>query len=54
MEHAAALQVLGTEDFYNYLEKYGLELDPQLERLVGRLYIALDDIATSHGHYFGW
>uniref|UniRef100_A0A0D9ZDJ6 Casein kinase II subunit alpha n=1 Tax=Oryza glumipatula TaxID=40148 RepID=A0A0D9ZDJ6_9ORYZ len=29
-------EVLGTEDFYNYLEKYGLELDPQLERLVGR------------------
>ncbi|GJM96720.1 hypothetical protein PR202_ga13582 [Eleusine coracana subsp. coracana] len=30
-------EVLGTKDFYNYLEKYGLELDPQLERLVGRL-----------------
>jgi casein kinase II subunit alpha len=36
VKHAAALQVLGTKDFYNYLEKYGLELDPQLERLVGR------------------
>ncbi|CAN6281252.1 unnamed protein product [Urochloa humidicola] len=31
-----AAMVLGTEDFYNYLEKYGLQLDPQLERLVGR------------------
>ncbi|KAF8646055.1 hypothetical protein HU200_066019 [Digitaria exilis] len=29
-------EVLGTEDFYNYLGKYGLQLDPQLERLVGR------------------
>uniref|UniRef100_A0A0D9VZC9 Casein kinase II subunit alpha n=1 Tax=Leersia perrieri TaxID=77586 RepID=A0A0D9VZC9_9ORYZ len=29
-------EVLGTEDFYNYLEKYGLQLDSQLERLVGR------------------
>uniref|UniRef100_A0A0A9CG29 non-specific serine/threonine protein kinase n=1 Tax=Arundo donax TaxID=35708 RepID=A0A0A9CG29_ARUDO len=29
-------EVLGTEDFYNYLEKYDLQLDPQLERLVGR------------------
>ncbi|CAN6292634.1 unnamed protein product [Urochloa humidicola] len=29
-------EVLGTEDFYNYLEKYGLQLDPQLERLDGR------------------
>jgi casein kinase II subunit alpha len=29
-------EVLGTEDFYEYLEKYGLQLDPQLERLVGR------------------
>ncbi|TVU44870.1 hypothetical protein EJB05_04331, partial [Eragrostis curvula] len=36
VKHDATLQVLGTEDFYNYLEKYGLELDPQLERLVGR------------------
>jgi len=33
---AAVLQVLGTEDFYEYLDKYGLQLDPQLERLVGR------------------
>nr|CAB3493116.1 unnamed protein product [Digitaria exilis] len=32
-------EVLGTEDFYNYLGKYGLQLDPQLERLVGRLSI---------------
>ncbi|CAL4936116.1 unnamed protein product [Urochloa decumbens] len=31
-----AAMVLGTEDLYNYLEKYGLQLDPQLERLVGR------------------
>lgn len=29
-------EVLGTEDFYSYLEKYSLQLDPQLERLVGR------------------
>jgi hypothetical protein len=32
----AVLQVLGTEDFYEYLEKYGLQLAPQLERQVGR------------------
>lgn len=30
------LQVLGTDSFYAYLNKYGLELDPQLEALVGR------------------
>lgn len=30
------LQVLGTDDLYNYLSKYGIELDPQLENLVGR------------------
>lgn len=29
-------QVLGTDSFYAYLNKYGLELDPQLEALVGR------------------
>ncbi|ONM09635.1 Casein kinase II subunit alpha-4 chloroplastic [Zea mays] len=29
-------EVLGTGDLYNYLEKYGLQLDPQLERLIGR------------------
>ncbi|KAG8098282.1 hypothetical protein GUJ93_ZPchr0013g34362 [Zizania palustris] len=29
-------EVLGTEDFYSYLGKYGLQLDSQLERLVGR------------------
>jgi hypothetical protein len=29
-------QVLGTDDFYRYLNKYGLELDPQLEALIGR------------------
>ena len=29
-------RVLGTDDFYAYLNKYGLELDPQLEALVGR------------------
>jgi hypothetical protein len=28
--------VLGTDSFYAYLNKYGLELDPQLEALVGR------------------
>ena len=31
-----SLQVLGTDSFYAYLNKYGLELDPQLEALVGR------------------
>jgi hypothetical protein len=30
------LQVLGTEELYSYLNKYGIELDPQLEALVGR------------------
>jgi hypothetical protein len=29
-------QVLGTEALYQYLAKYGIELDPQLEGLVGR------------------
>lgn len=29
-------KVLGTDDFYRYLAKYGLELDPQLEAMVGR------------------
>lgn len=29
-------RVLGTDEFYKYLNKYGLELDPQLEALVGR------------------
>ena len=29
-------QVLGTDELYNYLSKYGIELDPQLEGLVGR------------------
>lgn len=29
-------QVLGTEVLYQYLAKYGIELDPQLEGLVGR------------------
>ena len=29
-------RVLGTDEFYRYLHKYGLELDPQLEALVGR------------------
>lgn len=30
------LQVLGTDELYNYLSKYGIELDPQLENQVGR------------------
>ena len=30
------LQVLGTDELFDYLNKYGLELDPQLEQLVGR------------------
>mmetsp|Transcript_3190 Transcript_3190/g.8438 ORF Transcript_3190/g.8438 Transcript_3190/m.8438 type:complete len:421 (+) Transcript_3190:663-1925(+) len=28
-------RVLGTEELYDYLNKYGIELDPQLEALVG-------------------
>ena len=32
----AIVQVLGTDDLYAYLAKYGIELDPQLETLVGR------------------
>lgn len=28
--------MLGTDELYNYLSKYGIELDPQLEGLVGR------------------
>lgn len=28
-------RVLGTEDLYSYLNKYGIELDPQLEALIG-------------------
>lgn len=28
-------QVLGTDDLYEYLHRYGLDLDPQLENLVG-------------------
>ena len=34
--HSFELQVLGTDELYNYLSKYGIELDPQLENLVGR------------------
>lgn len=30
------LQVLGTDELYVYLNKYGIELDPQLEALIGR------------------
>lgn len=33
---AKITKVLGTDDFHSYLEKYGLQLDPQLEMLVGR------------------
>lgn len=29
-------RVLGTDEFYRYLNKYALELDPQLEALIGR------------------
>lgn len=29
-------KVLGTDELYAYLNKYGIELDPQLEALVGR------------------
>jgi hypothetical protein len=48
------LQVLGTGDLYNYLEKYGLQLDPQLERLIGRLlFWSLDNLADYHDLYFG-
>ena len=28
-------RVLGTEELYSYLNKYGIELDPQLEALIG-------------------
>ena len=30
------VQVLGTDELYSYLHKYGIELDPQLEALIGR------------------
>lgn len=30
------MQVLGTEELYTYLNKYGIELDPQLESLIGQ------------------
>lgn len=33
------MQVLGTDDLNAYLNKYHLELDPQLEALVGRFVI---------------
>ena len=33
---AATLQVLGTDELHAYLNKYGIELDAQLEALVGR------------------
>ena len=36
MKLHACGQVLGTEALYAYLAKYGIELDPQLEGLVGR------------------
>lgn len=29
------MQVLGTDELFNYLNKYGIELDPQLESLIG-------------------
>ena len=48
------LQVLGTGDLYDYLEKYGLQLDPQLERLVGRsLFWSSDNLVDYHDLYFG-
>ena len=33
---AKIARVLGTDDLHAYLRKYGIELDPQLEALVGR------------------
>jgi casein kinase II subunit alpha len=27
---------MGTDELYSYLQKYGIELDPHLEALVGR------------------
>ena len=33
---SSILQVLGTDELDKYLAKYGIELDPQLEALVGR------------------
>ena len=32
---AKICRVLGTDELYSYLNKYGIELDPQLETLVG-------------------
>ena len=29
-------RVLGTDELYSYLAKYGIELDPQLEALIGQ------------------
>lgn len=34
--HVMWLQVLGTDELNVYLKKYRLELDPQLDALVGR------------------
>ena len=42
-------QVLGTDSFYAYLNKYGLELDPQLEALVGRCAGGLLQAVASTG-----
>ena len=33
--------MLGTDELNAYLNKYHLELDPQLDALVGRYYIAI-------------
>jgi len=34
--------VLGTDELNAYLNKYHLELDPQLDALVGRYYLPFD------------
>lgn len=36
MQEKKAVQVLGTDELDGYLQKYGIELDSQLEELVGR------------------
>ena len=36
MQEKEAVQVLGTDELDGYLQKYGIELDSQLEELVGR------------------
>jgi len=39
-------EVLGTEDFYEYLDKYCLQPYPQLERLVGSSGLTSIDVGS--------